>query len=364
MLLGEAESKCKHVAGVPLRPEVAKRLHGIYLSKGIHGTTSIEGNTLSEREVLARVEGDLELPPSREYLGREVDNIVAACNMIIRDVVESRPLALTPERVMEFNRRILDGLPLKAGVVPGEVRAHSVGVARYRGAPAEDCEYLLGRMCEWLNGLEEGAAGHTELKFTVVILKAILAHLYIAWIHPFGDGNGRTARLIEFQLMVQAGIPLPAAHLLSDHYNRTRAMYYTELDSTSHGSFQVEPFIKYALQGFADELREQLDVIRKQQMEITWQHHVHLSFHDQETPACRRQKHLVLDLAKGQIIPVPKVKEAVSSRISAEYAGKTSKTVTRDINALVSMGLVRRVKGGIIANREVIEAFLPVRAEP
>ena len=45
------------------------------------------------------------------------------------------------------------------------------------------------------------------------ILKATLAHLYIAWIHPFGDGNGRTARLVEFMLLSRAGVPSPSAHL-------------------------------------------------------------------------------------------------------------------------------------------------------
>jgi hypothetical protein len=46
MLLGEAESKCEHVAGVPLRPATADRLNGIYLSKGIRGTplaTRVDG---------------------------------------------------------------------------------------------------------------------------------------------------------------------------------------------------------------------------------------------------------------------------------------------------------------------------------
>ncbi len=57
LLLGEAESKCQHVAGVPLRPQVAKRLYMIYLSKGVHGTVSIEGNTLSQDEVRQRVLG-------------------------------------------------------------------------------------------------------------------------------------------------------------------------------------------------------------------------------------------------------------------------------------------------------------------
>lgn len=359
LLLGEAESKCGHVAGVPLRPKVAEQLHRVYLTKGIHGTAAIEGNTLSVDEVAERLGGDLDLPPSRAYLGQEIDNIVGICNEIVDDVFNGNATPLTPQRVKEFNRRIQQDLPLKDGVVPGEVRTHGVEVGRYRGAPAEDCEYLLQEMCDWLESIDNmiSEESNSDLRFTLVILKAVLAHLYIAWIHPFGDGNGRTARLIEFELMVRAGVPLPAAHLLSDHYNRTREVYYIELDRTSKGSFDLEPFIRYALQGFVDELREQLGVIRDSQMAVTWENHVH-SYFQQETNATRRQKYVALDLPPGVVVAPAKIKE-VSTRLVLEYAGKTTKTITRDINALVKAGLVRRVRGGIIANRDIIKAFLP-----
>lgn len=360
LLLGEAWSKCEHVAGVPLRPLVAERLHQIYLSKGVHGTTSIEGNTLSEEEVLARLQGDLKLPPSRRYLGEEVDNIVGACNQIVSDVVHGRSLELTPERIADFNRQVLDRLDLGEDVVPGKIRIHNVGVARYRGAPAEDCEYLLKQMCNWLNDMH---TGDDDTEFTCAILKAILAHLYIAWIHPFGDGNGRTARLIEFQLMVQAGAPIPAAHLLSDFYNKTRDDYYRELDRTSKPPFPVAQFVHYAVRGFVDELREQLGVIRNEQMNVTWENWVHEQFRNMDTPAMRRQKYIVLDLPPdGRPVPASKLPE-LSARVAGAYANKGPKTITRDLNALAQRMMIRRVRGGVVANRGIIRAFLPVRAD-
>jgi Fic family protein len=348
-----------------LRPQVAQRLPAVYLSKGIHGTTSIEGNTLSEDEVLARVRGELPLPPSREYLGREIDNILGACNQIVGDVVAGKPLALTPERIADFNRQVLTGLDLDEGVEPGKVRTHwntphSVGVLRYRGAPAEDCEYLLAEMCSWLN--DRISIDEEDMAFTVAVLKAVLAHLYIAWIHTFGDGNARTARLVEFQLMVQAGLPLPAAHLLSDFYNKTRDAYYRELERTSKPPYRVARFVHYALRGFVDELREQLDVIREEQLQVTWENYVHELFRDHDTPAKRRQKHIVLDLPAGPPLPVSRLPE-LSPRVAAAYAGRLQKTITRDVNALVQLSLIRRVRGGVVANRELIRAFLPIRAE-
>ena len=65
MLLGEAISKCEHIAGVPLAPKIAEDLHRIYLAKGVHATTAIEGNTLSEEDVRARIEGKRSLPESK-----------------------------------------------------------------------------------------------------------------------------------------------------------------------------------------------------------------------------------------------------------------------------------------------------------
>ncbi|MCP4685887.1 MAG: Fic family protein, partial [bacterium] len=150
--LGEAQSKCEHISRAPLRPDTAKNLHQIFLAKGVRGTTAIEGNTLSEEEVLKQLDGQLDLPPSKEYLGQETKNIIDACNEIADAVVEFGLDDLTPTDIKLFNSRVLRDLPPEESVTPGEIRSHSVGVAgaRYLGAPAEDCDYLLERLCDWL----------------------------------------------------------------------------------------------------------------------------------------------------------------------------------------------------------------------
>ena len=83
------------------------------------------------------------------------------------------------------------GQPEKEGVVPGEFRTHDVVVGHYRGAPSEDCDYLVRRLCDWLNGELEDLGGSDDvLRDPRVFVLAALAHLHLAWIHPFGDGNG------------------------------------------------------------------------------------------------------------------------------------------------------------------------------
>ena len=361
MLLGEARSKCEHIAGVPLKPEDAEGLYEVYLTKGVHATTSIEGNTLSEDEVRKRIEGKLTLPKSREYLGREVDNVVGACREIVSSIRGTPDRPPDPERICQFNGRVLAGLDMDEDTTPGEFRRHSVGVAGYRGAPAEDCPYLMDRLCDWLNG-PDFRSTDGDMAFAFVLFKAILAHLYIAWIHPFGDGNGRTARLAEYTWLVRSGlVPLPAGHLFSNHYNKTRSRYYRELDRASKSGGDVIPFVHYAVEGFVDGLREQLEYIRVRQYRDVWLNYVRDQFLDSNSPAARRQERLALELPSTPVSTSEIVR--LSPRLAAEYAAMSGKTLNRDLNALVGMGLVRHEGRAYVANRDVILAFLPLKIE-
>ncbi|MET9729649.1 Fic family protein [Streptomyces sp. NPDC006458] len=365
MLVGEAVSKLDHIAGVPLQPSVAAELNRVFLTKGAHATTQIEGNTLSEEQVRQRVDHELTLPPSQEYLGQEIDNVITGYNLIIGDVLEKRSLQLTVERVRKFNEIVLEDLP-DTDAKAGQIRTTSVVVgAHYRGAPAEDCAYLLDRLCGWLEGLRNKTLG-TVYEKPVAVLSAILAHLYVAWIHPFEDGNGRTARLVEFQLLVRSGAPTVAAHVLADHYNKTRSAYYRELRHTSEITpYTVNGFIAYALQGLVDGLRQQIEEIQAQQLGVTWVNFVHEAFRDKHTPACARQRLLVLSLPVNEWTPKASIRE-LTPQLALAYAGKQDKAVTRDVNALEAMGLLARNKRGVVTtvrpsvNR--LRAFMPLVA--
>ena len=97
MALGEAASKCEHIAGVPLAPEVAKRVHQLYLAKGAAATTAIEGNSLSEEEVERLIDGSLVLPASQQYLADEVQNIIGIANDLAHGMSETDPRSIDPD---------------------------------------------------------------------------------------------------------------------------------------------------------------------------------------------------------------------------------------------------------------------------
>jgi len=363
LLLGEARSKCEHIAGVPLLPDVAEQLHRVSLIKGAAATTAIEGNTLSEDEVGDRVDGVKRLPGSREYLGVEVDNVVSAYNMIVTELAEGKLLGLTPNRIKQMNRLVLGGLELEDGVVPGEVRTHGAGVPGYRGAPPEDCEYLLSRLCDWLES-DDFRHEDDAWAFCLVCARAVIAHLYIEWIHPFGDGNGRTGRLVEYQLLLASGfVPSPAAHLLSNHYNLTRPHYYKALDAARQKGSGELSFVRYAIEGFVDGLREQLSMIWEQQMAVMWRDYVHDRIRDgfrnpSSTPAIRTRE-LVLAMTE----PTERSRlTQLNPEVARLYAPVSQKTLTRDLHSAEALGLLVRDGELFRPKRESLLSFLPIQA--
>ncbi len=364
VLLGEAASKCEHLAGSALPPEVARELSLLSLERGAHGTTSIEGNTLTEKEVRAIIDGADDTPPSRAYQRQEIENLISLFNDIAEECVSGTPQPLSPERLKEQHARLMVGQPQKEDLEPGRFRTHSVVVGRYRGAPSEDCDYLVDRLCEWMNRELDslGAVGHSMRQPQAVVL-AVLAHLYMTWIHPFSDGNGRIARLLEFELLLRTGVPVPAAHLLSNHYNRTRDMYYAVLERTSRAKgYPVEEFVHYAVQGLVDGLREQIRTVQSSQLTIMWQSYVHERFHGQHTVARTRMRDLVLALPPDRWTPVGEV-AVLTPELAQAYGGKSPKTITRDVNTLVMMGLVdKQARRGLRPRTELMAAFIPPRA--
>jgi len=361
LLLGEAQSKFEHIKGAPLLPDTMSRMLQVYLAKGALATTAIEGNTLTEKEVEQRLQGKLKLPPSKEYLGQEIDNVVAAYNLIGKQTLDINFTdQLSVDQIKVYNRLVLKNLPLAEGVVPGELRTYSVGVAGYRGVPPEDCEYLLERYVAWLNN--EFIFPQDE-RVIYGILKAIMAHIYFVWIHPFGDGNGRTARLIEFQILLSVGAPAIAAHLLSNHYNLTRTEYYRNLDITSKSGGNVTYFILYALQGFVDGLRDEIKNIQDQQMIVHWINHIHNSFRGKNTKGYQRKKELMLEILKGdQSEYAMEEIRYVTARMAEIYAKLNMRTLSRDLEELVKMDLLIKNLGKYSPNLASLTAYMvPVR---
>jgi Fic family protein len=365
MLVGEARSKCEHLAGVPLEPELARQLYEVTLIKGALATTAIEGNTLSEDQVRGILEGSYKAPPSRQYQEQEVRNVLEALQDLHDRIVAGEAIKITAGLIKRFNWQILHDTELRDGVVPGELRTDSVVVGPYRAAPPEDLEYLLDQLVDWLDGPTFESAD-PELQFALTLARAVYAHLYIAWIHPFGDGNGRTARLLEFVILAGCGmVPIPAAHLLSNHYNLTRDRYYRGLDLASKpGQSPTLEFLVYAIEGFVDGIREVIALVRAQQIRVAWVSYVHEQFAERpHGKATDRQRALVLAMGMGEDKPRRDL-EGLTPKIAKLYAGAGPRVLPRDLNMIEKqLGLIMKSGRNSYRTRpELVLAFRPALA--
>ena len=361
MLLGAAESKCKHLAGIPLRPEKQKELNQISLKKGIRATTAIEGNTLSEDDVEQIYRSGAEsIPLSRRYQAQEVENVLNVYNGIIHQIEIGQDCKVSLEVLGTDNAEILKNIKIDSHIIPGEIRTYPVTVGNsYKGAPAEDCEYLLNKLLEWLN---EDWGLMNEHPLVEGILKAVVSHLYFVWIHPFGDGNGRGARVLEFRMLMRAGVPLTAAHLLTSYYNDTRDLYYETLKVSSRERNGELEFIQYAVQGFVDALDKQIASILEEQLNVTWINYIHtVHFGGKLTPALRRRRDLLLGIsAFDRAMSREELRYRLPDDVLKQYQGN-AKTLTLDMNYLERQGLILKTSEGYIAAKDLMRAFLPLR---
>ncbi|OIN82278.1 Fic family protein [Mycobacterium malmoense] len=359
--LGEAMSKCQHLAGAPLKPARADEMSAVYLARGVQATTAIEGNTLSEAEVKQIVaKGTAHVGKSRQYQEREVQNVLGAIYEMDEALRAGMRLPITRERLERLNFQILDGIPDEPQVVPGKLRKHNVSAGRYLAPRWQDVPELVDRFVRWLAELRSVVRPESPVRdrFVNAVLAAMLAHLYIAWIHPFGNGNGRLARLIEVQILSESGVvPIVATNLLSDFYNKTRDHgYYRSLDAAQG---DVVSFIRYALDGFLDELRAQIEVVKAENVQIHWESYVYGVFSDMpDTETRTRQRELALVMPRDRWITAKEATD-LNTRLARLYAKVGDRTPTRDLNDLSKLGLVLKDGRRYRARRSVIQAFIP-----
>jgi len=365
MRMGEAYSKCQHLIGTPLQPELAAELSSVYLVRGVLATTAIEGNTLSEDEAAAVLRANKRLPASMQYLEQGIRNVQKVLLAIDR-ASGNKAFRLSSAWLAEQNRNILANLEVAEHVVPGEYTKSTLIVGSvYRSPNPSEIPFLVEKLCDWINARLDAITDlPDDYRFFNTVTTAILAHLYLVWIHPFSDGNGRTARAVECAILAGSGlVPWVSSNLLSDFYNRTRARYYDKLSAASRKN-DVHGFVEYALEGFVDMLREQIAEVQKMQHSVAWVNYIHGVFQNQtQGEATKRRRALALALPEHKDTPRVELR-GLTPQIAQMYATSTDKMLSHDLNRLKELGLVTVTRKGIRPNSEVISAFLPAAMHP
>jgi Fic family protein len=189
------EKKKKLDAVRPLPPELVKNLQEWFAVEFTYTSNAIEGNTLSLSETALVVEKGITIAGKtvREHL--EAINHAKAIDFII-ELARKKKIDVAIDDILAIHKIVLQQIDdMHAGVFR-KVMVKVAGSRTIFPNPAK-IPFLMVEFMDWL---------HTVQDHPVIV--AALAHYKLVTIHPFVDGNGRTARLLMNLLLLQQGYPL------------------------------------------------------------------------------------------------------------------------------------------------------------
>lgn len=210
----------------------ALRLRRINRIRTIHGSLAIEGNTLSEVQITAILEGKRVIAPPREV--QEVKNALTAYDRF------STWRAVSEKDLLEAHRLLMSDLIDEAGVY----RRGGVGVMAgqqviHMAPPADRVPQLMNQLFRWLTATD----AHPLIASSVF-------HYEFEFIHPFADGNGRMGRLRQSLILARWNplfADIPVESLIFEH----QAEYYQALQESTRQT-DCAPFIAFMLRMILD----------------------------------------------------------------------------------------------------------------
>ena len=206
----------------PLNPSIAKKLNHEFAIEFTYNSNAIEGNTLSLQET------EVVLNQGIAIGGKSVNEHLEAINhkkgiTFIESLINKKN-NISENTIREIHHIILKGID---DLEAGNYRRHNVRIVGANLIPPQAIK-LKKKMEELISWYYEN-----ERTLPIATLAAKFHYKFVC-IHPFIDGNGRTARLLMYLILLKNGIP-PAVILKVD-----RKKYYRVLNLANNGN--EEPF--------------------------------------------------------------------------------------------------------------------------
>lgn len=344
----EIEAYKKSTIKIPLPPGLKEKLNQLNIIRAIKGTTGIEGNTLSEKEITKLVAEDKGQPQNLEEI--EVLNANKTLEYIKQIGKPKSNLIITEEIIMNIHKILTDGCNYKNNT-PGEYRHHQATVGTYYPPKHEDVPNLMEQFISFINS-REMIEGYTT------IIRAILAHFYLVSIHPFGDGNGRASRAIEALILYSGGYNIVGFYSLANFYYKNRAKYIDELqDARFKHNENLISFVIFSLEGYKSELELIQDEILFFIKERFFKDYVdELQRTGKISP---RVFQLIFHLVNYKAnIPEIAFKSRSEPIMNTLYGALNERTFYRDLESMEKYNLIKNEDGHIFANIETIDRFL------
>lgn len=251
------EAAKQAVDDLPITPAVLESLRASARLFSTHYSTQIEGNRLTQEEV-SRVIGGRQLAqrevPGRERDEKEVLGYYAALEKMeqfadLEKEISEAQIQTLHALVMAGGRKKVKPTPYRDG--QNVIRDSRTRGIVYLPPEAKDTPLLMRELVAWLV--------HSQNEGVPCPLRAAIAHCQFATIHPYYDGNGRTARLLTTLVLHLGGYGLKGIYSLEEYYARNLVAYYKALTiGPSHNYYDgraasdITPWVAYFCEGMAD----------------------------------------------------------------------------------------------------------------
>ncbi|MDB6131517.1 MAG: hypothetical protein JWM04_2624 [Verrucomicrobiales bacterium] len=251
--LVQIEAAKQAIHYLPITPSVLASLRETARVYTTHYSTMIEGNRLTQEQVSKVIEKN-EHFPGRARDEKEVLGYYAALEKVEQLAAHGKPIG-------EHDIQTLHGLVMAGGSVRSKptpyrdgqnvIRDSLSGGMVYMPPEAKDVSDLMGDMVEWIKS--------SELDGLPCPIRAGIAHYQYATIHPYYDGNGRTARLLTTLILHLGGYDLKGLYSLEEYYARNLGAYYEALTvGPSHNYYMgraeadITKWVEYFCSGMAE----------------------------------------------------------------------------------------------------------------
>lgn len=250
--LVDAKSVVEALKTTPFQRDWVHDLQRLQLKMEVSGTSRIEGAEFSEQELDDALSTD-----ASALFTRSQRQAKAAADTYrwIAEIPDDR--AVNVDLVREIHRRMVTGCD-DDQCKPGGIRTrdHNVtfGIPKHRGCEGgEPCAQALESLVHALNH---------EFRDHDPLLQAMGLHYHFAAIHPFGDGNGRTARALEALLLQRSGLRDTAFVAMSNYYYEEKQSYLTVMTEVCEQSHDLTAFFRFGLVGVASQCRRLLGSVK------------------------------------------------------------------------------------------------------
>jgi Fic family protein len=246
------------------------------------------------------------------------------------------------EYIRKIHELFTDGVEY-IGNSPGHYRNTSVSFGEPRKISLcgnyNDIYVAITNFIGWLNQKSDGILGDDR------IVKAIMSHYYLTEIHPFGDGNGRTARAVEAMVLYVNGINPYCFWSLANFWSTHRNEYLVYLGDIRETCNPMK-FLIWGANGYLEEVKRVKGRILKKVKQLMLQDYTRYLYQNKkQQPAANRINlrilSLLFHLTHSGGMPFDEFKSSPGYEALYFRKSKSASSKSRDLTKMKSLNLIR-----------------------